>query len=123
MTWLAVVLGGGLGAGLRHAANVVALRWLGPGFPWGTLFVNVLGSALMGALVALLLARPQLAPYRTFLATGLLGGLTTFSTFSLDAVALWERGDAGSAMVYVLGSLALGLGGLVAGLAVVRALL
>ena len=123
MTWLAVMLGGGLGAGLRHAANLGALRWLGPGFPWATMFVNVAGSALMGALVALLLARPQLAPYRAFLATGLLGGLTTFSTFSADTVALWERGDASAAIVYVLGSLVLGLGGLVAGLAIARALL
>ena len=122
MTWLSVMLGGGLGAGLRHGANLAALRWLGPNYPYGTLAVNVVGSALMGALVAVLLARPQLAPYRPFLATGLLGGLTTFSTFSLDAVALWERGDVGPAVVYVLVSLVLGIGGLVAGLSLARLL-
>ena len=121
-TLLAVMLAGGLGAGLRHGVSVLAMRWLGPGFPWGTLAVNVAGSAAMGLLIALLLSRPQLVPYRAFLATGLLGGLTTFSTFSLDAVALWERGDAGLAIGYVLGSLVLGIGGLLGGLALARAL-
>ncbi len=120
-TLFAVMLGGGLGAGLRHLLNMAAMRTMGPAFPYGTLIANVLGSLLMGALVALLLARPQLVPYRAFLATGLLGGLTTFSTFSLDAVSLWERGDVPQAIGYVSVSLLLGVGGLVAGLGLARA--
>ncbi|MEM7567266.1 MAG: CrcB family protein, partial [Pseudomonadota bacterium] len=107
--------------GLRHLFNVAAMRLFGPGFPYGTLAANAVGSVLMGGLVALLLSRPQLAPYRPLLATGFLGGLTTFSTFSLDTVALWERGDAAQAIGYVLASLVLGVGGLVVGLGLARA--
>jgi CrcB protein len=120
---LLVVAGGGIGAGLRHLVNVAALRLLGPWFPWGTVAVNLLGGLLMGLLVGML-ARHELAGganhMRLFLATGVLGGFTTFSAFSLDAVVLWERGAELAAAGYVLGSVAGAIAALMAGLALVR---
>lgn len=118
---LLVAVGGGVGAAARHVVGLASLRVLGPGFPYGTMIVNVLGSLLMGLLIEWLARRG--APLRPLLATGVLGGFTTFSTFSLDAVALWERGEGGAAALYVAASVALGLGGLIAGLAVGRAVL
>lgn len=118
-TLLQVAIGGALGACLRHLANVGAGRTLGPGFPHGTVIVNVLGSVLMGVLVVALskYGGNRLAP---FLMTGLLGGFTTFSAFSLDAVLLWERGEAGLALAYVAGTVCLSLAGITAGLWVAR---
>jgi fluoride exporter len=118
-TLLQVALGGALGASARYLTHVAVLRGIGPGFPVATVIVNVLGSFLMGVLVVWLMQRDaqRLAP---FLLTGVLGGFTTFSAFSLDAVTLWERGAAGQAAVYVLGSVALSIAGLVAGMAVMR---
>lgn len=118
---LLVAVGGGVGAAARHMVGLASLRVLGPGFPYGTMIVNVLGSLLMGLLIEWLARRG--ATLRPLLATGVLGGFTTFSTFSLDAVALWERGEGGAAALYVAASVALGLGGLIAGLAVGRAVL
>ncbi len=114
-----VALGGAIGACLRHLAGIAALRAFGAGFPWGTVIVNVAGSAMMGALVVLLAERGggRLAP---FLMTGVLGGFTTFSAFSLDTLTLWQRGEAAMAAAYVLGSVALSLAGLVAGLHLAR---
>ncbi|MBN8633536.1 MAG: fluoride efflux transporter CrcB [Rhodobacterales bacterium] len=105
---LHVVLGGGIGAGLRYLTNVGALRLFGPGFPVATLVVNVLGSFLMGLLVELLAQKggQRLAP---FLMTGVLGGFTTFSAFSLDTMALWQRGETVLALVYVAVSVVLSL--------------
>lgn len=105
---LHVVLGGGIGAGLRYLTNVGALRLFGPGFPVATLVVNVLGSFLMGLLVELLAQRggQRLAP---FLMTGVLGGFTTFSAFSLDSMTLWQRGETVLALVYVAVSVVLSL--------------
>lgn len=105
---LHVVLGGGIGAGLRYLTNVGALRLFGPGFPVATLVVNVLGSFLMGLLVELLAQRggQRLAP---FLMTGVLGGFTTFSAFSLDTMTLWQRGETWLALAYVAGSVVLSL--------------
>ena len=121
---LLVMAGGALGAGLRHLVGLAALRVFGSGFPVGTLTVNVAGSFAMGLLVAWLARGNDAgAGYRAFLAVGLLGGFTTFSSFSLDAVALWERGQVALAGAYVAASLVLAVGGLVAGLAVGRALL
>jgi CrcB protein len=118
-----VFVGGGIGASLRYLSGLAAVRLLGPSFPWGTLFVNVLGSFAMGALAGWLtqksLADGQL---RLLLATGLLGGFTTFSAFSLDAVVLWERGAHQSAALYVLASLVCSLAALAAGLWLVRSL-
>lgn len=107
---LLTALGGGLGAALRHVVNSAGLRWLGPSFPWWTLFVNVSGSLAMGLLAALLMARPGPSDgLRAFLATGILGGYTTFSAFSLDVASLVERRSAGSAMLYAGGSVGLSL--------------
>jgi len=105
---LHVVLGGGIGAGLRYLTNVGALRLFGPGFPGAALVVNVLGSFLMGLLVELLAQRggQRLAP---FLMTGVLGGFTTFSAFSLDTMTLWQRGETVLALVYVAVSVILSL--------------
>jgi len=120
LTPLLVFLGGGLGAVLRHLATVAAARALGPAFPWGTLGVNAVGGLAMGLLAAWITSRPGTEPARLFLGTGLLGGFTTFSAFSLDALILWERGEAGLAAAYVVGSMALALGGCALGLAIGR---
>ena len=105
--------GGAIGAGLRYLVNVgFASRGLGA-FPWATLTVNVVGSFLMGIFIALLLNRMAGSPeLRTFLATGLLGGLTTFSAFSLDAVELWSNRPPLDALLYVLGSVVLSIAAL-----------
>jgi CrcB protein len=123
MNYLIVFLGGGLGAALRHGVNVGLPRFFGPGFPYATLFVNVTGSFLMGAIVAWFAFKSG-APqgWRLFLTTGILGGYTTFSAFSLDFALLYERGAYGLAALYVLGSVALSLLGIFAGLALVRTL-
>ena len=116
-----VALGGGIGAGCRHLVNVGALRLFGPGFPVGTLAVNVVGSLLMGLLAGwLALKGSGGSGLRLFLGTGVLGGFTTFSAFSLDAVLLWERGAAAGAALYVLASVVLSILALLLGLAVVR---
>jgi CrcB protein len=120
---LLVVAGGGIGAGMRHLVNMAALRLLGPAFPWGTVAVNLLGGLLMGLLIGTL-ARHEPAGganhIRLFLATGVLGGFTTFSAFSLDAVVLWERGAELAAAGYVLGSVVGAIAALMAGLALAR---
>lgn len=116
-----VALGGALGASARYLTGLYAARWLGKGFPWGTLTVNVLGSFLMGVLVVVLLhmSANRFAP---LLMTGVLGGFTTFSAFSLDAVTLYERGDVTSAAAYVIGSVLFSLAALFAGLTLARGL-
>jgi fluoride exporter len=116
--------GGALGAGARHLVNVASLACLGPAFPWGTFIVNVVGSFLMGAVVAA--SVPLLggsAEWRTFLATGILGGFTTFSAFSLDVWQLFERQQAAVALAYIVGSVVVSIAGLAAGLASARAVL
>ena len=120
-TLLQVALGGALGASARYMTNVAAMRLFGPGFPWGTVAVNVVGSFLMGAIVIVLAHKdaPRMAP---FLMTGVLGGFTTFSAFSLDALTLWERGQSALAATYVAGSVILSLAGIVAGMAAARGL-
>jgi fluoride exporter len=124
-SFLLVFLGAGIGGALRHAANVAAARLFGSDFPWGTLTANVVGGFAMGALagwLALKAGEGWTQSARLFLATGILGGFTTFSAFSLDAVLLWERAQPGAAAAYVLASVVLSVGGLVAGLWVVRVL-
>lgn len=119
-TWIQVAAGGALGAALRFAAQGAALRTFGAGFPLGTLAVNVLGSLLMGLLAALLLARPEMARLQPLLMTGVLGGFTTFSAFSLDTLALVQRGEAGKALAYVMASVTLSLLGVLGGYALGR---
>jgi len=121
-TLLHVALGGALGACARYLTGVAAVRLLGHGFPWGTLAVNIAGSFLMGVIVVALghLSANRLAP---FLMTGVLGGFTTFSAFSLDAVTIFERGQHTLAATYVLASVILSLGALVAGLALTRSVI
>jgi fluoride exporter len=118
-----VFVGGGLGAVMRHLFNLAAARLLGIAFPWGTFGVNVVGGLAMGLLTAWLAARYHGTGehLRLFLATGLLGGFTTFSAYSLDAVVLWERGAHTAALTYVAASVVLAIGGVAAGLAIGRA--
>jgi len=124
-SYLIVFFGAGLGGTLRQGVNVACARYCGIAFPWGTLVINILGSLVMGLAAAYFTAKSSEAwayQARLFATTGVLGGFTTFSAFSLDAVLLWERGAQGSAALYVLGSVALSLMGLVAGLSIARSL-
>lgn len=118
-----VILGGGIGSGLRHGVNLAAARWIGAEFPWGTLSVNVVGSFLIGALAAWFAFRGDsytTQSLRLFLTTGILGGFTTFSAFSLDFALLFERGDTMLAIVYVVASMLLSIAAIFAGLWLVR---
>ena len=117
---LHVALGGALGASLRYLAGLGVLRALGPQpFPVAILSVNVLGSFLMGVFVVAA-AHRGLTHLSPLVMTGLLGGFTTFSAFSLEAVTLYERGALGQAALYVGASVILSIGGLMAGLALAR---
>jgi len=114
---LLAAAGGALGAASRYLVGIGAGRLMGHGFPWGTLTVNILGSLAMGVLIgawALRYNAPQ--EVRVFLATGLLGGFTTFSAFSLDFVTLFERKEYGTALTYLMGSVGLSLLALFIGL-------
>ncbi|GLK57813.1 CrcB protein [Methylopila capsulata] len=119
---LLVALGGALGSLARYGVNLWSVRAFGPGFPWGTLTVNVVGGFVMGLLAAVLTLRGGSSEARLFLMTGVLGGFTTFSAFSLDAVTLWERGEGTAAAIYVVVSVAVSIAALVGGLALGRAL-
>lgn len=123
MSYLLVFFGGGLGAMLRHFVNVTCARCIGIEFPWGTFIINITGSTVMGLIAGYLAFKGEASqPFRLFLMTGVLGGYTTFSAFSLDAALLYERGELGLAAAYVAGSVALSIAGLFAGLALVRSL-
>jgi CrcB protein len=121
MNYLIVFLGAGLGGAMRHGVNVAALRLLGVNFPWGTLAINVAGSFVMGLVAEYFALKSGLSPqWRLFLTTGILGGFTTFSAFSLEVALLYERGELMAAGLYVLGSVVLAVVGLFAGLYVIR---
>src|SRR5882757_5931000 len=121
MNYLIVFLGGGLGAALRHGMNIGVARWLGTAFPYGTLIINVTGSLVMGLIAGYFAFKGGLSQHwRLFLTTGILGGYTTFSAFSLDTALLYERGELGLAALYVLGSVLLSIAGLFAGFWIVR---
>jgi len=123
MGYLIVFLGGGIGAALRHGVNLNVSRLLGTGFPYATLLINITGSLVMGLAAGYFAFKGDASQHwRLFLTTGILGGYTTFSAFSLDAALLYERGELGAAALYVLLSVAVAIGGLFAGLAFVRAL-
>jgi len=119
-----VFIGGGLGAASRHGVNLLVARLIGGSFPWSTFIINITGSLLMGLIAGYFAFRagpgwPQHA--RLFLTTGILGGYTTFSAFSLDAALLFEGGATVRAIVYVVGTVVLALFGLFAGLWLIRA--
>ncbi|MBL4873549.1 MAG: fluoride efflux transporter CrcB [Rhodobacteraceae bacterium] len=121
---LQVALGGALGASLRFLSGAMILRAMGSGFPYGTMFVNVIGSFLMGLLAFYLMERMDgsFSRYAPFLMTGLLGGFTTFSAYSLDALYLLERGRYASASIYMGGSVVLAIGALFLGMTIARSL-
>ena len=121
---LYVALGGAVGAAGRHLVNLAMLRLMGPAFPWGTLTVNIVGSLLMGVLIELLALRYSASQEtRLFLATGVLGGFTTFSAFSLDVAVLMERKQTMLAALYIAGSVGASIGALFFGLWLVRSAL
>ena len=120
---LLVAAGGAAGASARHQVNIAAHRAFGGDFPLGTLLVNVLGCLAMGAFIELLALRLQGSPaLRLLVATGFLGGFTTFSSFSLDFAVLWERGATGLAFAYAGASVLFSLAALFVGLWLVRAI-
>jgi CrcB protein len=121
MGYLIVFLGGGIGAALRHGVNLATARIAGTAFPYGTLTVNVVGSVIMGLLAAYFAFKGDATQHwRLFFTTGILGGFTTFSAFSLDVALLYERGETSLAALYVLVSVAVSIAGLFAGFALVR---
>ena len=123
--FLLVFIGGGLGSVLRLLVYRAARLWLPPELPWGTFAVNVAGSLAAGLIAGLLLARGAAGENAAslFLMTGLLGGFTTFSAFSLDALLLWQRGDAVAASAYAAGTVLVALAAAVGGFALARAML
>jgi fluoride exporter len=121
--YLIVFAGGGVGAALRHSVNRASLAYFGPGFPYGTLLVNIVGGLLMGVLAELFLAKGVGSQeFRLFLTTGVLGGFTTFSAFSLEAALMWQRSDYAALATYIAASVLLSIGALFLGMASVRAL-
>ena len=121
MGYVIVFFGGGLGAALRHCMNLAAARAFWTAFPYGTFIINVTGSILMGLIAGYFAFKGGASQHwRLFLTTGILGGYTTFSAFSLDAALLYERGETLGAALYVIGSVVLSILGLFAGLYVVR---
>ncbi len=122
MNYLIVFIGAGIGGSARHAVNVAALRLLGAdAFPFGTLSINVLGSFLIGVVAEYFALRSGLSSqWRLFLATGMIGGFTTFSAYSLEVAVLYERGNAIGAILYTISSVVLSIGALFLALAIVR---
>ncbi|MEN8836622.1 MAG: fluoride efflux transporter CrcB [Celeribacter marinus] len=114
-----VAIGGAIGASARYLTGVGIARVLGKGFPWGTLTVNFVGSVLMGVIIVIL-AHENGNKFAPLIMTGVLGGFTTYSAFSLDAITIFERGEIGLAAAYVIGTLVLALGGIALGLYAAR---
>ena len=121
MNYLLVFIGGGLGSTLRYLVNVICPRYLGADFPYHTFIINITGSTVMGLIAGYLAFKGDAAAsWRLFLMTGILGGYTTFSAYSLDSIVLYERGEIGLALFYVVGSVVFSIAGLFAGLSLVR---
>ncbi len=120
MNMLLVMAGGAIGAGLRYQLGRLALRLAGPDWPWGTFAANVLGGLAMGVLVGMLARIDAAEGVRLLLGIGLLGGFTTFSSFSLEVVTMIERGALIGAAGYALASVLLAVAALFGGLALVR---
>lgn len=121
MNLLLVMGGGAVGSGARYLTGRAAFAVFGPGWPWGTLIANVLGGLLMGVLAGVLARMAAGEPWRLLLGVGVLGGYTTFSSFSLETVAMAQRGEWAAALGYVAASVLGSILALVAGLALVRA--
>jgi fluoride exporter len=122
--YLLVLVGGGIGSALRHAVNIAFARWFGTSFPFHTLFENVSGSLLMGLIAGYFAFKGEASQaVRLFLTTGVLGGYTTFSAFSLEAMLLWEQHHIGKAALYVLLSVGASLAGMWLGLYLARKML
>ena len=118
LSYFLVFIGAGIGGALRHGVNRLSLAWLGPGLPWGTLFVNLAGGLLIGAAAGMMAEKVTGSQeLRLFLTTGLLGGFTTFSAFSLEVALMWQRGEYGAALAYSLASVVLSVAAVFAGLA------
>lgn len=123
MAYLMVFIGGGIGAALRHGVNLGTARLFGTSFPYGTLTVNIVGCLVMGLLAGYFAFKGDVSQHwRLFMTTGILGGFTTFSAFSLDVALLYERGEIGLAATYVLASVVVSLVAVFAGLALMRSL-
>ncbi|AUW42711.1 fluoride efflux transporter CrcB [Rhizobium beringeri] len=120
---LLVAFGGAIGSVLRYYVGQWALRLMGPAFPWGTLAVNVVGCFVIGVFAELIARKFNASTeLRLLLITGFLGGFTTFSAFSLDAISLFERGEAVAGGIYIAASVGFSMAAVIAGLAVMRAL-
>jgi len=120
---LLVAVGGAIGSLLRYYVGQWALRLMGPAFPWGTLAVNVVGCFIIGVFAELIAQKFNASvELRLLLITGFLGGFTTFSAFSLDAISLFERGEAVAGGVYIVASVGLSMAAVITGLAIMRAL-
>ncbi len=121
---LSVAVGGALGACARYGVAQLMLRYLGPGYPYGTVFVNVVGSFVMGVLIELMALKWSVSPeMRVLMITGFLGAFTTFSAFSLDVALLVEKGATLAAGGYILISVVFSIGALFAGLHLMRLVL
>jgi CrcB protein len=124
MGYVVVFIGAGIGGAIRHAMNIWVARLMGTHFPWHTFFVNISGSLVMGLVAGYFALRGHAVGHtRLFLATGVLGGFTTFSAYSLDAVLLWERHEQLLSALYVGGSVIGAVAGLVLGLWIMRTVL
>lgn len=120
---LLAAFGGAIGSVLRYLVGVFSVRWFGPGFPWGTFAANVVGSFIIGLMVEMIARRFNASmELRVFIVTGILGGFTTWSSFSLDTMMLFERGAIAAAAAYVIGSLVVSFAAVFAGLALGRAM-
>ncbi len=123
MAFAVVFVGAGVGGALRHGMNIGVARVLGTHFPFHTFLINIVGSLVMGLIAGWFMDRPAVDSHvPLFLMTGILGGFTTFSAFSLDALLLWERPGHRLAGVYVAGSVVGGIVGLLLGLWIVKLL-
>lgn len=122
MNYLLVMLGGAVGSLARYMVGRGTMAWFGPGYPWGTLAVNLIGGFLMGALAGALARIGGSENTRLLIGIGILGGFTTFSSFSLDTVTMIERGDWGMALSYALVSVTGSVAALFAGLYLTRAM-
>jgi CrcB protein len=122
MQWLSIAAGGALGAMARHGLALLAVRWLGERFPWGTLLANALGSLALGFLMQWFAQRQASDEVRLLLTTGFLGAFTTFSTYSVQSVRLMEEGSTALALANVVGNVVLGLALATLGIALARQL-